>query len=68
MDVVNLVHPQPTDRNREALEQLVKGTLRSTETWESKLTRAGQKAESKEDKAVRKAEAEAGGSGPRVQP
>ena len=35
VDVVNLVHPKPTDRNRDALEQLIKGSLRSTETWES---------------------------------
>ena len=57
VDVVNLVHPEPTDRNREALEQLVKGTLRSTETWESKLTQAGQEATHGEDKAEMKAEA-----------
>ncbi len=57
VDVVNLVHPQPTDRNREALKQLVEGTLRSTETWESKLTQAGQQAETQEDKADLKAEA-----------
>ena len=57
VDVVNLVHPEPTDWNREALEQLVKGTLRSTETWESKLTQAGQQATYGEDKAEMKAEA-----------
>ena len=42
VDVVNLVHPQPTDRNRDALKQLVEGTLRSTDTWESRLTQARQ--------------------------
>ena len=57
VDVVNLVHPEPNDRNREALKALVEGTLRSTETWESKLTQAGQGTESKEDKAEKKAEA-----------
>ena len=57
VDVVNLVHPEPTERNREALKQLVEGTLRSTETWESKLTRAGQEATAGEDKAKMKAEA-----------
>ena len=36
VDIVNLVHPEPTGRNREALRQLVEGKLRSTETWESR--------------------------------
>ena len=57
IDVVNLVHPEPTARNREALKQLVEGTLRSTETWESKLTQAGQQAAYGEDKAELKAQA-----------
>ena len=57
VDVVNLVHPSPTDRNRDALKQLVDGTLRSTDTWESRLTQAGQRAESQEDRAEKKAEA-----------
>jgi hypothetical protein len=49
VDVVNLVHPVPTVRNQEALELLIKGELKNTQTWESKLSEAGQKAESKED-------------------
>ena len=49
VDVVNLVHPVPTVRNKEALELLIKGELKNTQTWESKLSEAGQKAESKED-------------------
>ena len=57
VDLVNLVHPEPSDRNREALKQLVEGTLRSTETWESKLTEAGQQAVHGEDKAELKAQA-----------
>ena len=32
VDVVNLVHPAPTDLNRVALNQLVAGKLRSTDT------------------------------------
>ena len=38
VDVVNLVHPMPTEKNREALKQLVDGTLKlgdEIETWES---------------------------------
>jgi hypothetical protein len=57
VDVVNLVHPEPTDKNREALKQLVDGTLRSTETWESRLTQAGQESEPGVDTAELKAEA-----------
>jgi 60 kDa SS-A/Ro ribonucleoprotein len=41
VDVVNLCHPRPTAKNRDALAQLVKGTLRNTDTWEAKLTQAG---------------------------
>ncbi len=47
VDIVNMVHPRPTDTNHEALSDLVKGTLRSTDTWEAKLTKAGQEGGSK---------------------
>lgn len=57
VDIVNLTHPVPVDKNREALVALVNGTLRSKDTWEVKQTQAGQKATSKADKAERKAEA-----------
>jgi len=57
VDLVNLVHPTPTDRNADALKALVAGELRASNTWESKLTVAGQKAVSKEDKAEKKAAA-----------
>lgn len=57
IDLVNLVHPTPTQRNAKALQALVNGTLRNENTWESKLTQAGQVAESKEDKAEKKAAA-----------
>lgn len=58
IDLVNLCHPKPNERNAEALALLVKGDLKSTETWESMLTKAGQDAaESDEDKEERKAEA-----------
>jgi uncharacterized protein with von Willebrand factor type A (vWA) domain len=51
VDVVNLVHPVPTMRNKEALESLVKGELKNTQTWESKLSAVGQQAETEEDLA-----------------
>ena len=57
IDVVNLIRPRPTPKNKLALEKLVKGELRSTETWESKLTQAGQKAETKEQKEELKKDA-----------
>lgn len=41
IDIVNLCSPKPTKVNAKALELLVKGQLRSTETWEAKLTQAG---------------------------
>lgn len=51
VDVVNLVHPKPTDKNKEAIDALVKGNLKSFDTWESQLTEAGQKATNEDEKA-----------------
>lgn len=47
IDVVNLVHPVPTDRNVKALKELVDGTLRNTQTWEAKLSASQGNKESK---------------------
>jgi hypothetical protein len=49
-DAVNLLHPKATP----ALQALMKGTLKPAETWEVKMTQAGQKATSDEDKASMK--------------
>lgn len=57
VDVVNIVHPVPTDRNKEALNLLINGKLKNTETWEAKLSAAGQAAEGEEDLSKLKAEA-----------
>lgn len=57
VDVVNLVRPVPVTRNAEALRRLVEGTLRSTGTWEAKLTEAGRTAETDAEKAELKTEA-----------
>lgn len=57
IDLVNMVHPIPTEKNQKALEDLVNGVLKSTDTWESKMTKAGQEATSSEDKAERKSQA-----------
>lgn len=56
VDLVNLVHPVPNDKNAKALEDLVDGVLKSTDTWESKMTKAGQEATSEQDKAEKKAQ------------
>ena len=57
VDIVNLVHPVPTTSNRDALSQLVNGTLKSTDTWESKLSKAGQEASNEEELSQLKSDA-----------
>lgn len=56
VDAANILHPVPVERNAKALEQLIKGTLKSVDTWEAKLSEAG-KAESDEQKEEQKSEA-----------
>lgn len=51
IDVVNLVHPIPTEKNSEAINALVKGELKSFDTWEVELSKAGKTATSEEEKA-----------------
>lgn len=60
VDVVNLVRPKPTEKNAKALKLLVADQLKSIDTWESKLSKAGQTAETEEDKDALKADAWAG--------
>lgn len=43
IDVVNLVHPKPTQKNRDALSKLVKGKLEAANTWESALSAGSDK-------------------------
>lgn len=57
IDVVNLVHPTPNPRNQESLNLLVNDKLKNTDTWESRLSQAGQTAESEEDLAQLKSDA-----------
>lgn len=57
VDIVNLVKPKPNKKNEGALKQLVKDALRSTDTWETKLTEAGKKAKTEEQKEELKQEA-----------
>jgi hypothetical protein len=49
VDIVNLVHPVPNISNRESLSKLIAGDLKSTDTWESKLSKAGQEASNEEE-------------------
>lgn len=57
VDVVNLVHPSPMDKNKDALSKLVKGELKSEDTWEVELTKAGQNARDENEKVELKASA-----------
>lgn len=54
VDVVNMVHPVPVEKNAEAIKALVNGELRSFDTWEVELSKAGQNASNEEEKAVLK--------------
>ena len=54
VDVVNLCHPIPNEKNAVALKLLVTDKLRSEGTWETALTQAGQKAKTEEEKEERK--------------
>lgn len=51
VDLVNLVHVKPSEKNAVALEKLVDGELRSADTWESKLSEAGNSENKVEAKA-----------------
>ena len=57
VDVANLVHPIPGEENADALRALINGELKSTDTWETRLTRAGQVEGSEGDKIEAKKEA-----------
>lgn len=58
VDVVNFSHPRPvSEEQEEVFKALVNGTLKTTETWESKLSLAGQQGETEEEVSELKAEA-----------
>ncbi len=50
VDIVNLVGPVPTEKNKASLEALVKGTLKASGTFESELSAAGQAENAEEAK------------------
>lgn len=47
VDAVNLVHPKKSPKNGDAIELLVKGELKSFDTWENMLSAAGNDIEAK---------------------
>ena len=53
VDIANIAHPA----HSQPIEGLIKGTLKNTDTWEAKLTGAGQKATTDEEKAELKEQA-----------
>ena len=56
VDVVNLVHPKPSNGNTKALEQLMKGELKSFDTWENELSNVGQITKDEKEKAKLKSQ------------
>ena len=49
LDAARMVHPKPIAKNCEALELLAKGELKSFDTWESELSKAGEVDASEKD-------------------
>lgn len=41
VDVVNMTHPTPTEKNKTALKELIEGKLKQEDTWEALLSAAG---------------------------
>jgi 60 kDa SS-A/Ro ribonucleoprotein len=54
VDLVNLVHPRPSEKNAEALHDLVNGTLRAERTAAVALSEAGKGAKTEEEKTKAK--------------
>ena len=57
VDAVNLLHPVPVEKNKEALEKLIKGELRTEGTIESVMSAAGEVEGTQEEKLEAKKEA-----------
>lgn len=50
VDVVKLVHPPRSEKNAAAIAELIAGTLKSADTWEANMTKAGQNAKNDQEK------------------
>lgn len=58
VDLFNMVHPKPkTPEEFKIYRELMNGTLKPPETWEVELTKAGQEAETEEEKLWLKSKA-----------
>lgn len=57
VDLINLVRPIATQSNAEAMDAIMTGKKATANTWEAKLTQAGQNAKTAEDKQAAKTEA-----------
>ena len=57
IDVVNIAHPIPQEKNADAIKALVSGELKAFDTWEVELSKAGQEANNDDEKAAFKKEA-----------
>jgi 60 kDa SS-A/Ro ribonucleoprotein len=51
VDLVNLIHPVPTERNKDALDALVNGKLKNLTTSQTALTDIGQKTSDETERA-----------------
>lgn len=56
VDLVNLTHPTPKKGQEDVFKKLVNDELRSKDTWEAKMTKAGQEAKTDEEKEELKKE------------
>lgn len=49
LDLVNMLHPKPNETNADALKALIAGTLKQTDTWESRMSEIGQEEGDKDE-------------------
>lgn len=56
VDIVNMCHPKPTEKNENSLHKLVTNTLKAAATFNNTLSEVGRKAENEEQKAQGKKE------------
>ena len=49
LDLANMLHPKPNETNADALKALIAGTLKQTDTWESRMSEIGQEEGDKDE-------------------
>lgn len=57
VDLINLVHYKPAEKDQDTFKKLMAGELKSKNTWESKLSKAGQGTKTEEEKKENKKQA-----------